>query len=168
MEASRNKPHDPYIGYYGTEGILKAFCPDCRSTSFVIEDKFSCCDRDFELDPNTVLESRQESQCPGHRKQPTTRRKKQALFYQDDKCFYCDKPFGLPVMYYNRLTFLRVCWDHVKPFAYMQDNPDDNFVAACQFCNGWKSSRIFPSLDEARRYLQTKWKTKIEKNVLTV
>ncbi len=53
----------------------------------------------------------------------------------------------------TKLVILKVCWDHRIPFAYSQDNRALNFVAACQICNGIKSSLMFERLEDARGYI---------------
>lgn len=55
---------------------------------------------------------------------------------------------------------LKLQWDHVDPWVYSLNNKDQNFVAACQICNGIKSSMIFNSVEEARVYIQGARKTK--------
>lgn len=166
--ALSTQPHVPYIGYYGSVGILKAFCPDCRTTSFVIDKEFACCGTPIKHTPR-LLKSKQESPPIGKRRQPTKKRKEEALTEQNQTCFYCGRDFGSPVWTRRAgLTTLVVEWDHVKPFAYVQDNPDDNFVAACQFCNRWKKSQVFTTIDEARKALNDKWQTKIKSGAVTV
>lgn len=54
------------------------------------------------------------------------------------------------------MVVLQVNWDHKVPFAYSQNNGNQNFVAACQICNRLKSRIMFNSLEEARVYLYYK------------
>lgn len=71
-------------------------------------------------------------------------------------CFYCDREFG-SVVWVKRERTLRVHWDHVTPYVHTFDNREVNFVAACQICNGWKSDKVFDTIEEIRGYLQRKW-----------
>lgn len=46
-------------------------------------------------------------------------------------------------------------------YVYNQNNADENFVAACNFCNCFKSDKIFPFDDDCRKYLKERWQQDI-------
>lgn len=58
-------------------------------------------------------------------------------------CAYCDR-YLIPGEYR---------WDHVIPYAYLGENPDDNWALSCHDCNSRKGSMVFSSLEDARLYL---------------
>jgi hypothetical protein len=95
------------------------------------------------------------SQAQDRRKGPNAAEKKLILELQGNRCLYCEMLFGSAIERKGRLIFLKVNWDHFVPFAYTQNNYAYNFVAACQICNGIKSSHLFKTLEEARIYVRT-------------
>ena len=87
------------------------------------------------------------------RKPPPTDLQVALLMEQDNRCLYCGLEFGTSVWVKARETTLEVNWDHMIPYAYVGTNPPDNWAAACQLCNGYKSDLIFASLDDIRAYI---------------
>ena len=43
------------------------------------------------------------------------------------------------------------------PFSFSQDNAWSNYGAVCSICNGWKSNRVFRSIDEVRVHVLELW-----------
>jgi len=93
------------------------------------------------------------SQAQDRRKAPTAAERQMILELQGNRCLYCEMLFGAAVERKGRLIFLKVNWDHFVPFAYTQNNYAYNFVAACQICNGIKSSMTFKTVEEAKVYI---------------
>jgi 5-methylcytosine-specific restriction endonuclease McrA len=93
----------------------------------------------------------------GPKQIPSIEERRRVLRQQEHRCYYCERKFGSVVFLKNRKRTLTVNWDHCVPYCYSGDNGVQNFVAACRFCNGWKGSLMFNSLDEARVYLYGKW-----------
>lgn len=142
-----------YLGVYGSIILPKRWCEDCEAFSFVRHGVTVCC-----AHRNTEAPQRwkRESAASGIRQKPTAEYAEVQLERQAHRCFYCFYLFSSSIHYKKRLVMLRVCWDHVVPFAYLQSNPNENFVAACQICNGIKSSKVFQTVAEARNYVQVK------------
>jgi 5-methylcytosine-specific restriction endonuclease McrA len=137
----------PYVGLYGNTAIAKERCSDCDRFALVINGRLACCDRKAQSIPEFL----KRETCPGDEKRiPSPAAQREQLDRQGDRCMYCERQFGGYAFKGVRAMKLRVCWDHVVPFAFGQDNSDVNFVAACQICNGIKSTRLYPSLDSAR------------------
>ena len=67
------------------------------------------------------------------RKRPTIKIQAIQLIEQEGRCFYCNSS-----LYGDRIE-----WDHLIPYAYSGTNPDNNWIAACELCNGKKSDKIF-------------------------
>lgn len=150
---------------YGKVGIARAWCGMCETMSFVIDNKLQCCDTQH---LETPTQWRRESAPPDNRTQPRKSLKKQLLEFQGNSCLYCEQKFNKTVRVRSkskrtRLSKLRITWDHFIPYSYNQNRKDDNWVAACQFCNSWKSDRLFNSVEEARVYLKQQWEIKGEK-----
>jgi 5-methylcytosine-specific restriction endonuclease McrA len=76
---------------------------------------------------------------------------------QDECCAYCDRLFGSLVIIDGKLVTLTAEPDHFIPRAKRLNNSSSNIVAACQICNGLKSSRMFTSMMQARAVLQAAW-----------
>jgi len=93
------------------------------------------------------------------RRSPKVATRREILAKQNNRCLYCDLPFGTEILRTGRkgrLVTLRLNWDHFIPYAYCLNNPHDNWVAACHVCNGIKGPRIFDTIADARRYIQNK------------
>ena len=54
---------------------------------------------------------------------------------QTGRCAYCNAS----------LVDLKIEWDHFEPFAFTNDNSQDNWVASCQKCNRKKKDHVFRS-----------------------
>jgi hypothetical protein len=88
------------------------------------------------------------------RKRPSGVIQADILEDQGNRCLYCGLEFGYAV--WRRIygtVWLEVHWDHRVPYSYLQTNPDSNWIAACQLCNGYKSSLMFATLEEIRSYI---------------
>lgn len=147
---------DLHLALYGSKGLYRGYCTRCERYALILDGYIQCCDDHVEIDGECSTQKRMSS--------PTDKRgtasakfRKQQLQEQDYRCIYCEQAFGSIVLYKRKVTSLQVRWDHRLPFAYSQDNQNSNFVAACQYCNGWKSSLIFQTIEEVRIYVQQKW-----------
>lgn len=149
MKARRKKS---YVGLYGNVSLQKAFCLNCQSFSFVLDDVLACCGIPPSLPPNCY---KRESQPHVKRRLPPLRHRQAKHAEQEGRCFYCDRTLGSYVFRGGRTVKLRIHWDHQVPFAYSQNNAGHNFVASCHVCNGIKSDRLFQTVEEARVFIET-------------
>ena len=58
------------------------------------------------------------------------------------------------------MKVLKACWDHLVPYVYLQSNPLDNWVAACQACNGIKTDKVFETFEEVREHVNRRLERK--------
>lgn len=141
-----------YRGVYGTIILTKSWCSECESYAIVKKGILQCCD-------SRVLDAperwKRESLATGTRALPSAQYQREQLDRQDNRCFYCLISFGSIVEHKKRDIRIIIHWDHLVPFAYLQSNPDQNFVAACQICNGVKGAKCFQTTEEARTYVIT-------------
>lgn len=151
-----NRPRG-YLGIYDTIILQKGWCENCQCYSFVRKGILQCCDARTDSTPTAW---KRESLATGIRRQPSTGYKRDQLLAQDHRCFYCNILFGGHRSWKGKIVKVRIEWDHLVPFAYLQSNPDSNFVAACHICNRLKSSKVFQTVEEARAYVETKRLTK--------
>ena len=145
------------VALFGNVAIEMARCPDCKAQAFVIDRKLACCDRRIDSTPDGV---KRVTSPEDRRREPSKAEKAVILAQQEDRCLYCERSFGLIVVRGRTCRRLRVTWDHLVPFVYSQDNSANNFAASCQICNSIKSSKLFPSIDAARVYVQMRWTEK--------
>jgi 5-methylcytosine-specific restriction endonuclease McrA len=149
-----------HLGLYGTVALPKGHCPNCDLTSFIIDNKYQCCDTyaaitsyDKRIRYSIQLRSR---------KKPSSVHQHEQLVRQEFLCFYCG--LGLKEPHYNqrknKFVYIFIHWDHFIPYSFMKDNKDINFVASCSICNLIKSNKIFDSPEEARKYVIKKRKQK--------
>lgn len=80
-----------------------------------------------------------------------------AVAGQGERCAYCDRLFGALVVVDGGFVALKAEPEHFVPRAKRLNNATSNIVAACQICNGLKSSRLFSSMAQARTVLQAAW-----------
>jgi len=81
------------------------------------------------------------------------------ILEQNERCIYCQRPFGSAVLIDGRVKILKAQIEHFQPKAERQNNNPANIYAACQICNHRiKSSRMFDSVEEARSVIQAVWK----------
>lgn len=85
------------------------------------------------------------------------------LSLQNNCCFWCRAKFGQIFDFRGKPTEIKIHWDHVIPLAYSHSNTVTNFVAACQFCNRWKYSKVFDSIKEVRSYVERKWRQEVRR-----
>lgn len=129
-----------------------------------MDNDFQCCLR--EAPPAGKLTQQVRiSESPRFRRIPPVHVQRTILREQGNKCLYCSRRFGSQLWRGRKLIILKIQWDHRIPFAYAQNNGNENFAAACQICNRLKARFMFNSLEEARVYLYYKV---IEKGYSTV
>lgn len=134
--------------------MARAKCLFCDSWALILDGKMACCGAIVE----TVLEgSKRMSESPTRRHGPPKATQDLILELQRFECFYCHRQFGQTVWKGRKEVTLRVEWDHVEPWIYGLDNSDQNFVASCQVCNKFKSSKMFRNCDEAEVYIAQAW-----------
>ncbi|QQM45127.1 HNH endonuclease [Streptomyces liliifuscus] len=69
------------------------------------------------------------------------------------RCLYCELPIGTRVKRSGKAEALTAQWDHFVPYSYLAQNPEANWVLACQICNRIKNDRIFRTVEEAREVI---------------
>lgn len=120
----------------------------------MIDGHLACCGEPVEETPR---KAKHMSEPVFQRKGPSVAGRKSILAKQGNCCLYCERPFGSSVFYKGKPRKVVLVWDHLVPFAYAADNKDSNFVAACSLCNGFKSDKVFQTLEEARVYVYQMW-----------
>jgi len=161
---SREKKKTSYVGLYGSARVLKSYCNTCGAYAFVNDGRLACCDSIVDIVANIdgTIRTKRESQGAKRKAIPNLIDREAILRQQEDRCIYCGLEFGAFVVKLNaRVCALDVCWDHVVPYAYDQNNAAYNFVAACQICNGIKNGHIFESIEMARAYIMRRRKKKV-------
>lgn len=136
---------------YGNIAIPRAYCSDCGSMAFVLDGKLACCDT--RVGPVKPTKIRRIIEPELVRRTPPVGIKKQILEAQNHSCFYCERRFGSHIIYKNKERVLALRWDHIVPWIFSQDNRPENFIAACQICNGVKLARMFDSVEDLRLYV---------------
>src|SRR5262245_15132633 len=153
----KEDPMSSYISLYGSVKLIKAPCRYCNRLSFIIEGRSACCHAPQFEQP---LRYHRESLGHGHRKAPPLWFRRHQLAIQDYQCFYCDRAFQCVVFLGKRRIRLRIEWDHMVPFVYLQTNPAYNFVASCQICKRMKGDLCVVTIEEAVAYVKYTWAKK--------
>lgn len=143
-----------HMALYGNTKIQREYCTKCKMYAFILNGVIQCCDSKLDISQEVTHSKRMT--CPeAVRRRPSYAARKAMLELQEGKCIYCSIPFGTPFWSTRQKKILttRVCYDHLVPFKYSQDNRDINFVCACQLCNAIKYDMIFQTIEEARLYV---------------
>lgn len=148
---SRMKQH---LAVYGNIHIVRADCYVCGRYALVVDGELQCCGRLIETEPSEI---KRMSEPEARRRTPSAAHKKEILEAQNYRCLYCDVSLDGYVFYHGELRKVHLNWDHMAPYVYTLNNHAENFAATCQFCNAWKSSLIFKTVDEVRIYVEAKW-----------
>ena len=146
------------INCYGSESIPTAYCKKCKQNSFIINNKYTCCNAP--ADNPTYHGYKRISTDDGRRRLIPESLKKLILEDQEYCCYYCLVPFSFEVERHGKLIKRKIEFDHLVPFSYLNNNDKENLVASCDICNKLKYSMCFQTTDEARIYLQEKRESK--------
>lgn len=136
---------------YGNIAIPRAYCSDCESMAFVLDGKMACCDK--RVGPVQPKKIKRVIEPELVRRIPTGADRNKILEAQNNSCFYCERRFGSRIIYKNKERILSLRWDHIVPWVFSQNNRPENFIAACQICNGVKLARMFDSVEDLRIYV---------------
>lgn len=150
------------IALYGNVQMKRQYCSRCKRWALVIDNELQCCEG-LSDSPVDSVQRMTNPRCK--RNELSAKDKRSILETQGNRCFYCSQPFGEMVWYKRRLVTLTAKYDHVSPFAYDQNNDKANMVAACQLCNGWKSDKIFRTIEEVRNYVRQKFYKKTKGHI---
>ena len=157
--------NDKHIALYGTVSLRRGICKVCDSTSLIKDGKFLCCET-LEQDNNNPKKYVRMISGTEIRRYPSKKTKEAILTDQNNQCLICEYPFGKLRQVGRKIKTCSPCWDHYIPFAYLGGNPNDNWIALCYLCNGIKSSRMFDSLSELKRYVVEKLLSKYNSTIL--
>ena len=152
-----------HVAIYGRVKILRGYCKDCQQYALILYGIIQCCDKPLdEIEEQEEFGYKRMAQGAINRKRPSLEAITKMLFSQDQKCIYCNIPFGTSYQHPKLRKFMetKVCCDHFVPFKYSQDNGDLNFVLACGTCNGIKSDKMFNTMEDARAYVESRRKNK--------
>lgn len=141
------------LAVYGNVAMVREFCESCGGMALVIDGLLACCDSVAVGNPERW---KRMSEPEYRRDHPTGGGKLAILSFQENRCAYCEVHFGTWVRRNGKPIKLAVRWDHVVPWCFNANNADENFVAACQICNGIKADLIFDTIEAARVYIATK------------
>lgn len=147
----------PVMALYGSIAIEKMYCVDCKTESFIKHGLLVCCDKVVEELPKKYI---RETSASNKRKKPSPKKQARILEEQGNKCLYCGHTFGDIVHRGEDIIILKINWDHMLPWIFSHNNQVSNFAAACQVCNGIKSSRIFESFQKAQEHIAGRRKKK--------
>jgi len=144
-----------HLAQYGNVLLKRAWCSKCRVYSFIIDNERTCCCREY----NDEIEDIKIMVAP-RRKRKRVKNRKEILKKQNNKCYYCHNRLGYYYERNGRVIKSVIHFDHVIPFSFSHNSNEDNFVAACNLCNLYKSNLMFDTLFDAQEYLENAIKNK--------
>jgi len=140
---------------FGSTAIPSQWCPECKSSAFVIDGRMACCD--LVVNEGEPKASERRSISANRRIRPAKSVMDELLSEQEHRCFWCGSKFGDDAVAEGRKKrHLTAVWDHVEPYCWQHNNAALNFVAACAICNGIKGSKMFPTIEACRDYVWRK------------
>lgn len=139
----------------GKNILYRVFCPKCDDYLLLPKNKLSCdCGSKFFIEG---VSENDNILCRSLRKKKLSKDFKELLIKKfNNTCVYCRNEIGSVVSRNNKIFTLKAAFDHFVPYAYLQTNPDDNYILSCNVCNGIKSDLIFEDIDTARHYINKK------------
>ena len=147
--------------YYGDVVLLKGYCKECKTKSFIIDGEFQCCDSKVsELHDKEIKKREIEGESKRSRIKKKVRL--EILEKQNNKCIYCENDFDTPFWHDKKKRYIkiRVHFDHFISWNYSRDNQKNNLYAACHICNGIKSDKFFYNLISAKEYINERRRVK--------
>lgn len=143
----------PWRTEFGSVAILRMPCPKCGFMSFVIDGKSACCDEP--IDQPSKYRRKRESDGEQKRCQLSASKKEIIIESQDNKCIYCQRPFGTPVYCPKRKRVIipEIHFDHFVCWSFSRNTSVGNMVAACSICNLIKGDKLFENIDYARAFI---------------
>jgi len=151
-----------HIAAYGSNLLERGFCKECNTTALIIDNEFQCCGAQAEA-ATEQLQVCSMSEPSNKRKHISNSTKQTILQAQENKCLYCQRPFG---SYYTvkgkgqKKLQTKAVFDHIQPFIN-GGSINGNIVAACNLCNSFKSDKLFSNLLEAWLYISNQLANKI-------
>jgi len=140
---------------FGSVSIPSGCCYACNQNSFIIDGMLQCCNR--KIEDNIEFKGFERVATDDDKRIIISKAmKKKILTDQEYCCLYCETPFHFRKKRNGKSIKLKIQYDHLVPFAYLNDNSFENIAAACHVCNLLKSSMIFQTVDEAKVYLEAK------------
>jgi 5-methylcytosine-specific restriction endonuclease McrA len=140
---------------YGSVALLRAYCPNCRRWTFLIDGVMQCCDQKYDLLVEREKIKRM-SQSESERSMLPLKLRKEVLKSQDYKCIYCEADLQNNLVWDSKKSKYvnqKIHYDHFIAWIHTGDNHKQNIVASCNFCNQIKSDKYFYNLISARDYI---------------
>lgn len=148
---------------YGSIMMYRWTCEKCGNEQFA--GSTQCDDRKTQAGRY----DRERVEVMTRRKMMSKEARMRLLAKQGNMCAWCGRQFG--AMYYdgkrNKITRLRIHYDHILPYSYTANNDASNITASCHVCNLFKSSKVFQDFRDLSAYLDRKWRLKISKGEIT-
>lgn len=150
-----------------TKSLLQFICPHCHQKQLTGLD-FKCRTCSQIISDYKICDVRQVCAPRRKRKPPPPLLQRQLLEDQEFKCLYCLRPFGTQIIKNGNPYVLRPVFDHILPFNYCFNNDFSNFAATCQFCNSFKSDRVFKDIEAIQRFCREKWITNLKSKTIRI
>ncbi len=158
-EHNSSRARRPHLALYGNAKIVRVYCAQCDGFALVIGGKKACCGAPPEEDQPESAHRMSEPE--DQRRRPPLADQRQILEDQEGRCFYCEREPGSWIWFRGKMRRVQTHWDHLMPYSFAQNNATQNFVAACAWCNLWKHSHVFQTVEEAQVAMRAIWDEKL-------
>jgi len=136
---------------YGHVRLDKEYCHACKSNFFVIDGKMSCCDG---ISKSSKIGSIKRESL-SLKKTLSKSMKDRILMVQQYKCILCGHDLREDCFYRKKERFKKVHteFDHFIPKSFSEISHFNNVYAMCCLCNRYKGSKMFDTIEDARKYV---------------
>lgn len=142
-----------HIAVYGNIQMSRGYCYSCKSYSLIKNNTHLCCESPTSRSPHKI---KRMTETFSIRKLPPLAWRRDQVVKQNNACAYCGSCFDGCVLRKGKPVKVKLCWDHIVPYAYSQNNNEYNFLASCSVCNLIKSSKMFQTIEEVQIYVSIK------------
>jgi len=144
----------------GNTTLYEHYCPRCDESTLIGDQDFTC-ECGYTKNSDKISEVR--IICESKRQSLPQKIKRAIVDRQSGLCYWCGRDIvsGYIIKRGNVIK-LKIHYDHIVPFEYLQRNPLTNWCASCHICNLYKSSKTFNTEEEIKTYLSKKWKQAID------
>jgi hypothetical protein len=149
------------LAKFGGIRMLRVVCPDCGGWALVTNGLTRCCEVTIKEGDVTVERIVSEGGGRAGKRTPhyvPAKVRAATLQLQGWACGYCGIPFYSELIDNDlkKIRTLRITWDHFTPWVFSRSHQTE-WVAACQICNGMKSSKIYETVQAVKDDLRPRW-----------
>lgn len=148
--------------------LYRAMCPTCQDFNLSANSNFICTTCNAEYTYGLRVDSVRMVSSVSRRRQFGSGLVRKIAKQQNNKCYWCGREFDTHIIKHDKIVTLTIHIDHIIPFAYSQNNTNENFVASCNICNLFKGDKVFDNNDDCVNFLTDRWRQLIKSEKIKI